>query len=155
MKFSTVAMLGMAGTAMAATDMATLMALKTKTRTAQREAGLFDKGRMSRRIDVAKCENGKAGEYSCSNVDLLGFLSHETLGSKTREGNDVWGEYTKQADDGSQTKTYFQAGLLRTAASSALSARLTALPSSRFSRMEASSTSVACRPRPETPSGVT
>jgi hypothetical protein len=38
------------------------------------------------------CEGGKAGEYSCNNVDLRGFLRHQDVGSRTREGNDVWGE---------------------------------------------------------------
>lgn len=96
MKFATIALLGsMAGSAVAATGMAELMAKKTAQRTAQREAGLFDKDRMppaARKAAVTKCVNGKAGVYSCSNVDLYGFLSHQVLGSTTREGNDVWGE---------------------------------------------------------------
>lgn len=41
--------------------------------------------------EVVKCEDGKAGEYSCDNVDLHGFLSHGDMGSTTKEGNDVWG----------------------------------------------------------------
>ncbi|PSN63745.1 hypothetical protein BS50DRAFT_602463 [Corynespora cassiicola Philippines] len=37
------------------------------------------------------CTNGTAGEYKCNNVDLLGFLRHQDMGSRTRVGNDVWG----------------------------------------------------------------
>lgn len=41
---------------------------------------------------ATSCSNGKAGEYSCNNIDLMGFLRHQDLGSTTRVGNDVWGE---------------------------------------------------------------
>ncbi|KAJ3335888.1 hypothetical protein HDU91_001989, partial [Kappamyces sp. JEL0680] len=37
------------------------------------------------------CENGFAGEYPCSNLDLLSHLSHATMGSPGKEGNDIWG----------------------------------------------------------------
>ena len=40
------------------------------------------------------CVDGKAGGYSCNNVDLKGFLRHQDLGSRTRVGNDVWGTYS-------------------------------------------------------------
>jgi choice-of-anchor B domain-containing protein len=36
------------------------------------------------------CVNGRAGEYPCSNVDLLSFLSLRTL-TATGDGNDIWG----------------------------------------------------------------
>ena len=36
------------------------------------------------------CINGKAGEYECSNVDLLRLVSFKELGS-SGEGNDIWG----------------------------------------------------------------
>lgn len=36
------------------------------------------------------CQDGKAGEYECSNVDLLAFVPLQTLGS-TGDGNDIWG----------------------------------------------------------------
>lgn len=39
---------------------------------------------------LTPCENGKAGEYPCSNVDLLSFVNHKDLGSKGN-GNDIWG----------------------------------------------------------------
>jgi len=36
------------------------------------------------------CQNGYAGEYPCSNVDLHAFVSLEDLGSNG-DGNDIWG----------------------------------------------------------------
>jgi len=36
------------------------------------------------------CTNGKADEYSCSNVDLLSFVNLDTLGTRG-DGNDIWG----------------------------------------------------------------
>ncbi|KAF7592141.1 hypothetical protein BBP40_000628 [Aspergillus hancockii] len=67
-----------------------LMSIKTEHREQARAQGLF---KLNNYIDLGKtpCVNGKAGEYSCENVDLLGFLSHQALGSTSREGNDVWG----------------------------------------------------------------
>jgi len=37
------------------------------------------------------CVGGKAGEYPCSNVDLLSFVSLADLGAKNADGNDIWG----------------------------------------------------------------
>jgi choice-of-anchor B domain-containing protein len=38
------------------------------------------------------CEGGQAGEYECSNVDQLAFVSLEDLGAgPTAGGNDIWG----------------------------------------------------------------
>lgn len=72
--------------------MAHLMALKMEHRERSRSQGLFT---VNKYIDLgsSKCVDGKAGEYSCENVDLQGFLSHQALGSTTREGNDVWGGF--------------------------------------------------------------
>ncbi|KAL4767973.1 hypothetical protein BDW60DRAFT_211467 [Aspergillus nidulans var. acristatus] len=67
-----------------------LMSLKQQSRERARTQGLFDINRYPDE-GAKKCRNGKAGEYSCENVDLLSFLSHQALGSATREGNDVWG----------------------------------------------------------------
>jgi choice-of-anchor B domain-containing protein len=39
---------------------------------------------------ATKCVGGKAGEYPCSNVDLLSFISLRTL-TATGDGNDCWG----------------------------------------------------------------
>jgi choice-of-anchor B domain-containing protein len=43
-------------------------------------------------VDLANipCVNGKAGEYPCSNVDLLAFISLGSL-TATGDGNDIWG----------------------------------------------------------------
>ena len=38
----------------------------------------------------APCENGKAGEYECSNVDLLSYVPLSELGC-SGQGNDIWG----------------------------------------------------------------
>ncbi|KAE8153574.1 hypothetical protein BDV25DRAFT_127090 [Aspergillus avenaceus] len=67
-----------------------LMSLKVEHRERARAQGLF---KANNYIDLGKtaCVDGKAGEYSCENVDLLGFLSHQAMGSTTREGNDIWG----------------------------------------------------------------
>ncbi|HEX8681928.1 MAG TPA: choice-of-anchor B family protein [Ardenticatenaceae bacterium] len=35
------------------------------------------------------CENGRAGEFPCNNVDLLSFLPLDQMGGG--EGNDIWG----------------------------------------------------------------
>ncbi|XP_065834342.1 uncharacterized protein [Oscarella lobularis] len=36
------------------------------------------------------CENGRSGEYECSNVDLLAFVPLDSMGS-SGDGNDIWG----------------------------------------------------------------
>ncbi|KAA8650254.1 uncharacterized protein ATNIH1004_002936 [Aspergillus tanneri] len=63
--------------------MAHLMSLKLEHRERARSQGLF---RVNKYTDKGstKCVDGKAGEYSCENVDLQGFLSHQALGSTTR-----------------------------------------------------------------------
>lgn len=91
MKVSSLAIVGFAGMALAK-EMAELMSIKTAQRNAQRSNGLFDAGRYSQQTKTP-CTNGKAGEYSCDKVDLYDFLSHQEMGSTTREGNDVWGMY--------------------------------------------------------------
>ncbi|KAK2735926.1 hypothetical protein FQN57_001066 [Myotisia sp. PD_48] len=67
-----------------------LMARKTEHRIKLRAEGLFDEGRYLGVNKLTPCANGKSGEYSCQNVDMHGFLSHQAMGSRTREGNDVW-----------------------------------------------------------------
>lgn len=39
----------------------------------------------------ADCVDGFAGEYACENINLGAFVSHEDLGSSTRQGSDIWG----------------------------------------------------------------
>ncbi|EON68990.1 hypothetical protein W97_08248 [Coniosporium apollinis CBS 100218] len=89
MRFSTLALLGLVGTAFAS-EMDLLMEMKTAEREAMRSRGDFAKGKHARR-EKEKCKDGRAGEYACDNVDMLDFISHEEMGSTTREGNDVWG----------------------------------------------------------------
>lgn len=75
-----------------------LMDLKMKSRQRARANGLFRLNRWPEHGST-KCKKGKAGEYSCENVDLNAFLSHQALGSVTREGNDVWGMCIDQDRD--------------------------------------------------------
>lgn len=95
MKLALISLLSMACVASAShrggRTMEHLMSLKMQSRERARGQGLFD---LNRYPDQAhkKCRRGKAGEYSCQNVDLLSFLSHQALGSVTREGNDLWGK---------------------------------------------------------------
>lgn len=58
-----------------------------------RDAGIFDKDKYKTQSATA-CRDGKSGEYLCNKVDLKGFLRHQDLQSRTREGNDVWGKYS-------------------------------------------------------------
>ncbi len=37
------------------------------------------------------CVNGFANGFPCQNFDLLSFLPHGSLGSKVKQGNDIWG----------------------------------------------------------------
>lgn len=67
-----------------------LMSVKLEQREKFRAQGLFNANQYPD-MGSQKCVNGKAGEYSCENVDLLAFLSHQAMGSTTREGNDIWG----------------------------------------------------------------
>ncbi|KAF2835453.1 hypothetical protein M501DRAFT_942061, partial [Patellaria atrata CBS 101060] len=89
MKTALIALLGLAGTAFAG-EMGVLMQMKTALRQSERAAGVFARGKYRSKNKVP-CRNGKAGEYSCGNVDLYSFLTHEQMGSTTREGNDIWG----------------------------------------------------------------
>ncbi|KAK3392803.1 hypothetical protein B0H63DRAFT_424595 [Podospora didyma] len=92
MKFATAALAtaALAGTAMAE-SMAVLKQRKLDTWAAQNEAGVFDINRYAALAATTPCVNNKAGEYACSNVDLISFLRHQDMGSSTRKGNDVWG----------------------------------------------------------------
>ncbi|KAL2868940.1 uncharacterized protein BJX67DRAFT_370961 [Aspergillus lucknowensis] len=94
MKLSLVSLVSLACMAAASHQggrtMERLMSLKMRSRERARRQGLFDINRYPNK-GYKECRHGKAGEYSCENVDLLGFLSHQALGSTTREGNDVWG----------------------------------------------------------------
>lgn len=76
-----------------AVSMSVVRGRKTALREQQIANGDFDVDR----YEVAAatgCTDGKAGEYTCNNVDLKAFLRHQDMGSRTREGNDVWGTYS-------------------------------------------------------------
>ncbi|KAG7005837.1 hypothetical protein G7Y79_00017g042190 [Physcia stellaris] len=94
MKFtSLVALAGLATTINAQAEMDRLMDLKIKHWTKMRAEGAFNKYDNARlqAVGPTPCVNGKAGEYACDKVDLLSFLSHQEMGSTTKEGNDIWG----------------------------------------------------------------
>jgi hypothetical protein len=76
-----------------AVGMKELRQRKMALRESEEAAGVFDKDRYKKVSSATSCTNGKAGGYSCNNVDLLGFLRHQDMGSRTREGNDIWGMF--------------------------------------------------------------
>lgn len=72
-------------------SMASLRAAKLQAWEEMRANGEFDDERYHAQA-MTKCENGKAGDYSCNNIDLMHFLPHADMGSKSKTGNDVWGK---------------------------------------------------------------
>lgn len=76
-----------------AVNMAVLKGRKVAQRDQDIADGLFDLNRYES-TEATACVDGKAGEYSCNNVDLRGFLRHQDTNSQTREGNDIWGMST-------------------------------------------------------------
>lgn len=88
-----VSLLAVTGVASAAEPavMDRLMSLKLSQREEYQSQGFFEPGKYNGNNRYQKCHNGHAGEYRCDNVDMHGFLSHEEMGSSTREGNDIWG----------------------------------------------------------------
>jgi uncharacterized low-complexity protein len=95
MRFSAVSGLALAtvaatGASAMSAKMETLRSVKQDQWAQMRDEGAFDEDQY-RAMAVTKCVNGKAGEYSCSNVDMMAFLSHQDMGSRTRMGNDIWG----------------------------------------------------------------
>jgi hypothetical protein len=86
-----------AGSVLGAVRMQELMDIKISQREQQREAGMFAEGIYKR--DRARCVNGRAGEYQCSNVDMLDFLPHGEMGSYVREGSDIWGKFHQYLSD--------------------------------------------------------
>ncbi|KAK2810676.1 hypothetical protein FQN50_002716 [Emmonsiellopsis sp. PD_5] len=101
MKLSLLAPLAVAGMAVAIDsipqseknemNMNRLMAMKLSAREKLRDLGYFNAGKWKSIKKPQACVDGKAGEYGCSNIDMTSFLSHEDMGSTTREGNDIWG----------------------------------------------------------------
>lgn len=89
-------LLAAAGLASAANEVAMtrLMSMKLAEREEYRAKGMYAPGRYANSTNrFVPCRHGKAGEYSCDKVNQHGFLTHEQMGSTTREGNDVWGEF--------------------------------------------------------------
>lgn len=87
------ASLAFCGDASTSVVMERLMNLKTTSYEKLRKDGFMDSGKYKSFHTPQKCVGGKAGEYSCENVDLFAFLSHEDTGSAERQGNDIWGAY--------------------------------------------------------------
>jgi len=76
--------------AQTAVSMEVLKDRKMKHQSAKESAGQFAMDAYSAMAGTP-CTNGTAGEYKCNNVDMMGFLRHQDMGSRTRVGNDVWG----------------------------------------------------------------
>ena len=85
---------GLAAAQQDVSRMASLKAMKIATRQRMQAEGAFDVNKYESHQGVTPCVEGKAGEYSCDNVDLHGFLTHGDMGSATREGNDIWGRFS-------------------------------------------------------------
>ncbi|KAI6251725.1 hypothetical protein MCOR19_011641 [Pyricularia oryzae] len=80
-----------AHTAPHAVEMSVLREKKVTQHEKDVAAGRFDVDRYQA-TGATPCVDGKAGEYQCSGLDLMGFLRHQDMGSRTRVGNDVWGK---------------------------------------------------------------
>ncbi|KAH7408776.1 hypothetical protein DE146DRAFT_388339 [Phaeosphaeria sp. MPI-PUGE-AT-0046c] len=76
--------------AQTAVSMEVLKEKKLAHQSAKEQAGQFAMNAYSA-MDATACVNGTAGEYKCNNVDMMGFLRHQDMGSRTRVGNDIWG----------------------------------------------------------------
>ncbi|KJZ73961.1 hypothetical protein HIM_06629 [Hirsutella minnesotensis 3608] len=76
--------------AMMENRMGSLMNLKSSHFDKKQAAGVFDNDKY-KAMGSTPCKDGKAGEYSCENVDLKAFIPHGDMGSQTRAGNDIWG----------------------------------------------------------------
>lgn len=77
-------------------EMDKLMQLKQEQRERFRKLGWFSDDYQGRAAPPTSkpCVNGKAGQYSCRNIDLVATRGHRFLGSSTGEGNDMWGMIT-------------------------------------------------------------
>lgn len=121
-----------------AVSMEDLKTLKVAQRDQDVADGVFGLNRYSLQA-ATSCSGGMAGEYSCNNIDLMGFLRHQDLGSTTRTGNDVWGKFIFSvfvliflSETWMLTNSFvLKAGRLPQDESSALLAKLTVLLSSK------------------------
>jgi choice-of-anchor B domain-containing protein len=94
MKVNSVLAAGVLGaTSVAAVGkMETMMELKSANWAKAREDGAFAGSDKYPNIqERIPCQDGYAGEFMCSDIDLLSFMNHEDLGSEDMTGNDVWG----------------------------------------------------------------
>jgi len=73
-----------------AVAMSTLRQRKESQFSKDKASGMYEKDKYQV-SSATECIDGKAGEYSCNNIDLKGFIRHQDTNSRTREGNDVWG----------------------------------------------------------------
>lgn len=127
---ATLAAASLAATAEIKSNMAMdrLMSLKVSAREKLRAKGYFHPGKWQSRREKQSCIHGKAGEYSCDKVDLYSFLSHEDMGSVTKEGNDIWGMSTSLSSTRDVSLTSFKAGRHLAVVSSVLLDRQTEPP---------------------------
>lgn len=154
MLFATLLLAGFAATMTAdELKMDHLMGMKLEHWSKMRAEGMFDSNRVASGAQKVPCSGGKAGEYLCDHVDLLSFLSHEDMGSTTREGNDVWG--TLAPGIPSVDTNYNQVGHLRTDASLEPLDKLMARRSLRLMALELSNISGGYLLRPRQVHGVT
>ncbi|KAG5925967.1 hypothetical protein E4U42_003770 [Claviceps africana] len=93
MKLGTVTLLAMAAgyvqAESAASKMSQVMRAKASFHKKKQEAGVFAE-KNYQGTGYVECKDGKAGEYSCHNIDVKGSMTHEAMGSTSREGNDIW-----------------------------------------------------------------
>ncbi|KAG5921774.1 hypothetical protein E4U53_003759 [Claviceps sorghi] len=94
MKLGTLTLLAMAAgyiqAESAMSQMSHVMNRKASFHKKKQEAGVFAENNY-KAMGHVECKDGKAGEYSCQNIHVKGSLTHEAMGSTSREGNDVWG----------------------------------------------------------------
>ncbi|KAG6037447.1 hypothetical protein E4U41_005089 [Claviceps citrina] len=74
----------------ARSQMSRVMDLKAAFHKQKQEAGVFAENGY-KAMGRVECKDGKAGEYRCENVDVKASITHEQMGSTSREGNDIWG----------------------------------------------------------------
>lgn len=95
MKLAATALLAMATRCIQAesamSKMSEVMNLKATVHKQKQEAGVFAE-QTYEAMGNTNCTDGKAGVYSCNNVDVKGSITHEAMGSTSREGNDIWGK---------------------------------------------------------------
>jgi hypothetical protein len=84
-----------------------LMGRKESTFAKQRNSGAYNSFRYKPVTKFTPCEDGRAGNYQCGNIDLYSFTPHSELGSVSGEGSSIWG-WT--SDDGREIVIVGQVG---------------------------------------------